>query len=81
MNAFEARDQADDVKNARDKAAQIRSAAMVIKAKCEELNTMRQAWVDAVAAGTYQQADVDALDALKADLTPLYQAVTTYLAL
>ena len=61
--------------------ASIRSSAMVVKAKAEELNALRTVMANSVSAqdDQYDQADVDKLDSLKPNLAGLYQAIITYL--
>ena len=81
MNAFERRQQNEDMANMADKLAQVRSAAQVIKAKIGELVAMRADWIAKAAAGTYLDADVTAFneeaDATK--LAALNAAVNAYL--
>ena len=82
MNAFERKTQNEDMANLADKLVRVRQACQVVQAKIGELVTMRANWIALVAAGTYQQADVDALNA-EADATALATlktAVDTYLA-
>ena len=82
MNAFERKTQNEDMTNMADKLVRVRQACQVAQAKIGELVAMRANWIALVAAGTYQQADVDAFNA-EADaaaLTALKSAVDTYLA-
>ena len=82
MDAFSLYAQQVDVVNAKDKLANIRSACQVLQAKVAELIAMRTAWQALVAAGTYTQADVDALNvqANAAKLAALFTAVNSYMA-
>lgn len=81
MDAFEHYQQAQDVMNGQNKLANINASCQVIKAKCLELNAMYADWEAKVAAGTYSQEDLDALDRLREGLTALFTAVNTYLNL
>ena len=79
MNAFQRKQQNADMDTLSSLLGSIRSAAMVIQTKIAEAASLRSDWVDRVAAGTYPQEDLDALDTLKGDLVALKSAVDTYL--
>ncbi len=79
MDAFERKQQNADMANLDNLLGAVRSGAMVIQAKIAEAATLRANWVSRVAAGTYPQGDLDALDTLKGDLVALKGAVDTYL--
>ena len=77
-NAFDSARQRTQVESVNTSLAQVLSACQVIVAKGDGLSSLRGSWVAEVAAGTLDQSSVDALDTLKADLTPLYNAAKTY---
>lgn len=77
---FQDETRAKEAASIRDKLAQIESACQVIKAKAQEAAGLRTKWAAGVAKSEYDQADVDALDALTPKVAALVQAVNTYLA-
>lgn len=76
MAVFETRQHLVEAKSCEDLMTQIDAAAARIKQMNTDLANIRAAWnVDA----SVVKGDVDALDALKADVAPLAQAATVYI--
>jgi len=77
-NAFDDARHKTQVESVNNSLAQILSACQQIVAQGDGLLTLRAAWIAEVAAGTLDQSTINTLDAMKTDLTPLYQAAKTY---
>jgi len=67
-----------DVTNVHGGLGHVLSACQLVISKCDALTALQARWADAVTAGTLTQTSLDELDALKADLGPLYAACVTY---